>query len=174
MQNPEVHSQKNKWNHKIARLCTDLLEIFREGSPEIGALFLTEWGNMRTSIDRAFAEGAREGKKHTFPGMGSQAPQMVECKNSQTFFDKLLEHLGLRHIKAVVQPPYIALVDIDRWSIEAVTIERRFCEVKEHCGQHAILRMKDSGAAQPAGVKVRILNVHMPTSMSTDKEKGTR
>ena len=109
---------------KIERLCTDLSKIFRKGSPEIGALFLTEWGNMKTSIDLVFAEGARGCKKHTFPGTNSHALQIVECKNSQTFFDKLLEHLGLGHIKAVVQPPYIALVDIDRWSIEDVTIER--------------------------------------------------
>ena len=127
---------------------------------------------MKNSIDHAFAKGAIETKRHTFPGMHGDAQQLVDCKNSQTLFEELLDHIGLRHIKPFAEPPYIALVDSDRWIVEYAAIEHRFCrEIKWHFGQHVILQLKKSGAAQPADCKVRVLNVHMPTSMSTDKRK---
>ena len=118
-----------------------------------------------------FAKGASEGKMHTFPAMHDHAEQRVDCEDSRTFFEKLLEHLGLRHLTPSAQPPYIALVNTNRWSIESAAIERRLCDAQGHFGQHVILQMKDSGAAQPAGCKVRVLNLHIPSTMATDERE---
>ena len=156
---------------KTKLLVGDLTEISRKDPPHIGALFLTEWGNMRTPIDLEFAKGASEGKMHTFPAMHDHAEQLVDCGDSRTFFEKLLDHLGLCHIKPCAQPPYIALVNTDRWSIEYAGKDRRFCDVMQQFGQHVIQQMKDSGAAQPAGCKVRALSLHIPSSMATDERE---
>jgi len=103
---------------------------------------------------------------HVIPYATGGAGQPAVCENSREFLSTLLESLEMPHIHVYAHPPYIALVDTEQWDVLKAERSVNFCDKAGHFGQHLILEHKAC-----SGLKMRVLNLHMPSSLSTPTRK---
>ena len=98
------------WWRRLAQIEQDVRRVF-ESDYAVQGLFISEFGNMFQSIDSALAPWHHQ--------------------NTQELFEAMLATLGLDHIKVYADPPYVALVDADRWHVESCEKLSNLCAERD-------------------------------------------
>ena len=157
--NKEVEAQTSNWIRKLERLGDDIKTAFcpeggKGGAHRVQVLFLSEFGNMHRSINDVFRELRGGGSHH--------------ASDTKEFFQRLLKRLGLDDIVVHAHAPYVALVDSSSWDVDVASTLHDVCTTSVHGRnfvQHLLLRHVESNC------KVRVFNVHIPTSSGSGKRK---
>ena len=136
IQNKEL--EKKKWSRedgKRTRLRRDIKAAFRPVDG-VQALFLCEFGNMKNTIERAWAE---------------------------KLFAEILEESELSHLKMIIMPPYVAFINSDVWEVIKDEKHDGLCSEMGNFAMIVVLRQKGSGGQRPDSLgKVVVANCHIP------------
>ena len=116
------------WNSK-GSIKQDRLRNYIHGifAPEHGiqALFISEFGQMSPTIDEELACSLNRG---------------VSQPATTTYFENMLESLGLSHLNVHSLPPYVALVDPNYWHVRECVRCDGLCSHPDHFAMRLLLQ----------------------------------